>query len=161
MAFPLVLYSTNSWLAFAISERFYRRRHWVWCSPFFRSSDTHAAGMPPSAIPGEIYDRLHDDVNRGDRHSSWIVRNRARLIKGAECKEREGVISATQREEITLVVTDAEVRDFRPLLYVMPFGRVRRWTKEVPMNERAHPMSVEFIIESLPRQAFDVLELRR
>jgi hypothetical protein len=117
--------------------------------------------MPPSAIPGEIYDRLHEDVNRGDRHSSWIVRNRARLIKGAECKEREGVISATQREEITNVVTDAEVRDFRPLLYVMPFGRVRRWTKEVPMNERAHPMSVEFIIESLPRQAFDVLELRR
>jgi len=117
--------------------------------------------MPPSAIPGEIYDRLHDDVNQGDRHSSWIARNKVGLIKGTECKEREGVISATQKEEITSVVTDAEVRDFRPLLYVIPFGRVRRWTKEVPVNERAHPMSVEFIIESLPRQAFDVLELRR
>lgn len=117
--------------------------------------------MPPSAIPGEIYDRLHDDVNRGDRHSGWIAKNKTGLIEGAECKERDGVISATQKAEITSVVTMAEVRDFRPLLYVMPYQRVKRWTKEVPTSERAHPMSIEFIIESLPWQAFDVVEVRR
>jgi hypothetical protein len=117
--------------------------------------------MPPSAIPGEIYDRLHDDVIRGDRHSGWIAKNKAGLIKGAECKERDGVISATQKAEIISAVTNAEVRDFRPLLYVMPYQRVKRWTNEVPTGERAHPLSIEFIIESLPRQAFDVVEVRR
>jgi len=161
MPAPLILYSTNSWIAFAVSERFFKKRHWVWCSPFFRPSDTHAAGMPPSAIPGEIYDRLHDDVIRGDRHSGWIAKNKAGLIKGAECKERDGVISASQKAEIISAVTNAEVRDFRPLLYVMPYQRVKRWTKEVPTNERAHPLSIEFIIESLPRQTFDVVEVRR
>jgi len=117
--------------------------------------------MPPSAIPGEIYDRLHDDVSRGDKHSGWIAKNKTGLIKGAEIKEGEGVISAKEKAEIVSVVTNAEVRDFKPLLYVMPYQKVKRWLREVPAAERAHPMSVEYIIEKLPRTAFDVLEARR
>ena len=32
--FP-ILYSTNTWIAYMIAERFYRRHHYVWCTPYF------------------------------------------------------------------------------------------------------------------------------
>jgi hypothetical protein len=160
MADPLVLYSTNTWLAFVLAERYFRRMHWVWCSPFFRPDPSYPGGMPPSAIPGEIYDRLWDDVSRGDRHSGWIAKNRTGLIKAAETKEADGVITARRKAEILSVVNNAALQDFKPLVYVIPFGRVRRIAREVPPNERAHALSVEYIIEKLPRRLFDVLEIR-
>lgn len=30
---PLVLYSTNTWLAYTVAERFYGGEHYVWCTP--------------------------------------------------------------------------------------------------------------------------------
>jgi len=156
----LFLYSTNTWLAFAISERYYRAKHWVWSSPFFRPSDDLAA-MPPSAVPGEIYDILYRDVQNGDRHSAWIGKNKVGLLKGASCKETEGVITPIQKAEIISVVSEAQLSDFRPLLYVIPFQRARRLLHEVPPKERAHPLSVEYIIEKLARTSFDILQLRR
>jgi hypothetical protein len=117
--------------------------------------------MPPSAIPGEIYDRLYRDVQGGDRHSDWIDSNREALRRGARCKKSEGVITAKQKAEIISVVKDAPIASFKPLLYVIPFQRVKRLLREVPADRRAHPMSLEYIIEKLPRSSFDVLELRR
>jgi hypothetical protein len=158
---PLVLYSTNTWLAFAIAERYYRQVHWVWCSPFFRPDGSFPAAMPPSAIPGEIYDRLWDDVTRSDHHSAWIAKNRTGLIKGAEVKEREGIITDHQKADILAAVNGAQIKDFKPLLYVIPFTRARSLAYEVPPNERAHPMSLEYIIAKLPRRAFDLVEIYR
>ncbi len=37
MSAPLILYSTNTWLAYKIAERFYGDMHYVWCAPFFDS----------------------------------------------------------------------------------------------------------------------------
>ena len=34
------------------------------------------------------------------------------------------------------MVEDAEVRDFEPLVYVMPYGRVSRLCTEVPVKDR-------------------------
>ena len=54
----------------------------------------------------------------------------------------------------------AEVRDFRPVLYVIPFARVRGTVVDVPVEERAHPLSIEYRVEDLARDSFDMLELR-
>jgi hypothetical protein len=45
------------------------------------------------------------------------------------------------------------------VLYVIPFDRVRGRIAEVPVRERAHPMSIEFRVEHLSRNCFDMLEL--
>lgn len=158
---PLILYSTNTWLAYVIAERYFRGVHWVWCSPFFRPDPIYAGQMPPSAIPGEIYDRLWEDVRGGDRHSAWIAKNRMGLIKAAEVKEGERVITAQKKAEILSVVNSAELQEFKPRVYAIPFRAVRARAREVPPNERAHPLSVEYIVEKLPRKSFDVLELRQ
>lgn len=39
------------------------------------------------------------------------------------------------------------------------YGRVPGLVKEVPVEERAHPLSQEYIIESLPRRLFDIIKL--
>jgi hypothetical protein len=158
---PLLLYSTNTWLAYSISNRYYGGRHWIWCSPFYRQNEIAAAAFPPSAIPGSIYDRLYEDVVSGDGHSAWIAQNRAGLMKGAECKQQEGVISEAQKEEIIAIAKDAEIANFKPLLYVIPAARVTGVVRTVPPPQRAHPMSVEYIIEALTVADFDLLDVRR
>jgi len=75
-------------------------------------------------------------------------------LRGAEANRDAGAISETQRSEIASIVRDAEIRDFEPLVYLIPYGRVSRLVKE-----RAHPLSEEYAIESLPRRLFDIIEL--
>lgn len=160
MASPLLLYSTNTWLAWAISNQYYSGRHWIWCSPFFRPNGDAPAAFPPSAIPGTIYDRLFEDVVRGDRHSAWIAKNRVGLAKGAQRKEDEKIISPKKKAEILAVIEAAQVSDFRPVLYVIPCAKVRKRLRVVPPEQRAHPMSVEYIIEALTSSAFDRIAVR-
>lgn len=71
-----------------------------------------------------------------------------------------GVIADGQREAITTTIESAGIHDFRPVLYVIPFERVRGMAVDVPVSERAHPLSVEYRLERLPRDCFDMLQLR-
>jgi len=147
-------------LAWAISNEYYGGRHWIWCSPFFRPNGSAPAAFPPSAIPGAIYDRLFEDVTHGDRHSAWIAKNKVGLSKGAQCKEDEKAITPAQKAEILAIVDAAQISDFKPVLYVVPYDRVKSELRSVPPSQRAHPMSVEFIIEELTSAAFDRIDVR-
>ena len=158
---PLSLYSTNTWLAFNIAERYYKGRHYIWCTPFFngRSDKGEAGFVPPTSCPWEIYRSLYSEWRAGDRHSAKIAQNRSAILRGARANRIAGVISERRETEISSIVRDAEIRDFEPLVYVIPYGRVSRLVKEVPVAERAHPLSEEYVIESLPRRLFDIIEL--
>lgn len=160
---PLLLYSATSWLAFAIGQRYYDDQHFVWCSPHFdaRTAAARDAIQPPTSSPAEIYHSLWEEVERGDRHSAKIKENKVGVLYGATQKRKAGTISRTQEREIATVVDRAQVSDFRPLIYVIPFGVVRKLVKPAPVGRRAHPLADEWIIESLDRKCFDILELRR
>lgn len=159
---PLLLYSTSTWLAFSIAERFYAGLHYAWCSPFFSPPGKLAgSAAPPTAIPREIYENLWHEAVEGDSHSSFVDRNRVGILRGAALKKAANVITDDQEAEIAEIIKLADVRNFVPLLYVIPYALVKDRAKIVPPKERAHPMSVEYRIEELPRSCFDVLELRR
>lgn len=81
------------------------------------------------------------------------------ILRGVAAKRAAGVISDDEQRDVVSMVDRASGRDFRPLLYVIPFDRVSGIVKPVPVAERAHPLSREYIIEALPRCNFDVLEL--
>jgi hypothetical protein len=68
------------------------------------------------------------------------------------------VIGEPQEAEIRAAVRLAETRDFKPLLFIIPFSGVRGRVREVPVEQRAHPLSLEYIIESRPRSSFDSIE---
>lgn len=154
-----VLYSANTWIAYLISEQFYRQKHYVWCTSYFdpRQNNLDAA-VPPTSSPLEIYRDLYEQTSRGDRHSSKVEENRVGILRGANAKYNEGVITSGQKRRIVAIVDVAETRDFRPLLYVIPFQQVVKLMRDPPPEDKAHPLSDEYIIDLLPRKNFDVNE---
>ena len=99
------------------------------------------------------------EVDRGDRHSSKIIDCRSGIIRGAQAKRRNGIIDADTESDIIRAVETCETREFRPLLFVIPFAKVKKLVEKVPVSVRAHPLSSECLIPLLPGKCFDVIEL--
>ena len=158
---PLVLYSTNTWLAYMIAQRYYNSEHYVWCTPFFdpKSLTDLDSAVPPTSSPLDVYWRLHDEVSRRDRHSDKIKANRVGILRGANAKKQQGIIDENQEKQIVSIVDLASHEDFLPLLYIIPFSGVAHCVKEPAPEDKAHPLSAEYIIPTLPRRCFDVIEL--
>jgi len=71
------------------------------------------------------------------------------------------MITDDELREITEIAAAADCADFRPLLYVIPYVAVSHLLKEVAVSKRAHPLSPEYVIEELPTELFDAIELER
>lgn len=71
---PLLLYSTNTLLAYHISQTYYGELHYVWCSALFGAANIPSPYYPnpPSSSPQGIYETLLKAVESGDRHSEKI-----------------------------------------------------------------------------------------
>jgi hypothetical protein len=160
---PTLLYSVNTELAYNIAIQHYGGLHYVWCSPIFstRNQSPFQASPPPSSCPSDIYHSLAEEVRRGDAHSVKIASNRSALIDGARRKQRAGVITLDELGTIEAIALKAEVAAFRPLLYVIPYSGVSHLLKDIPVADRANPMSPEYRIEELPTDSFDVIALER
>ncbi len=160
---PLILYSVNTYLAYIINERYYGRVHYVWCSEVFDAMSRNSLGrygnIPPSSNPRDIYLNLYEEVKRGDRHSAKIDQSREEILHKAEEKFKTGEISQSQYDEIGKIVDSVGFSEFRPLLYIIPYHNVAGIVREATVEERAHPLSLEFIIESLDRGYFDPIEI--
>ena len=113
--------------------------------------------FPRPSSPAEIYRGLKEEVERGDRHSAKVAQNKVGIIRGASVKRSQGIVTKAQEKEIAAVVKAAETADFAPLLFVIPYHLVSKKLRIVPVAERAHPLSTEFIIQRLPRRCFDVI----
>lgn len=132
----------------------------MWCSPYFDPSSIPAIEFtnPPSSTPRDIYGTLQQAVQRKDRHNTKINDNRVGLLKGAYLKKQDKIITTDQHKEIVEIIEEAGIQDFRPLLYIIPGDPVANLIKDVPVQDRAHPLSLEYIIERLPRGCFDFIE---
>jgi hypothetical protein len=161
MTAPLLLYSTNTWLAYAVAERFYGGIQLAWCSPVYDGLRAAAhVNIPPTASPAEIYRILLEESRRGEQHSTMIRRNREGIKRGAKAKRAFGIITEAVEKEIHQMLKRSGIGDSRPVLFIIPFEKVRRIAVEVPVQKRAHPFSIEYRIEALPRDCFDMIELR-
>lgn len=160
---PLLLYSVNTYLAWAINDRYYNGRHFVWCSEVFdpraRGALSAHASTPPSSNPRDIYLDLRRAAESGDLGSPKIRETRNGIMNGANVNLSNGLIQATTFDEIVTVVDAADIRDYRPLLYVIPYEPMKARVRPVPVARRAHPLSREFVIEDLLTNEFDVIEL--
>jgi hypothetical protein len=156
-----LLYSTATWLSFTIAQRYYDDVHYVWCSPIFdgRAGRIGDVTVAPTSSPCEIYFGLQQEAKRADKHSQKMIENRTGILRGAGVKLAAGVITKSQSDEISAIVAAAQPCDFKPVLLIIPYAKVKKLLQEVPVPMRAHPLSVEFIIPELPRKLFDVIEL--
>lgn len=156
---PNILYSANCLLANLVCERYYNGLHYVWCSTAFGSPGSNMGIMPnpASSIPYERYRRLEKDVGPpGDLHSSMIAAQRTGIKYGATQKLAAGKITQAAWDEIVQIADEAACSDFAPLMYLIPYDKVKRLIKAAPLHSRAHPFSDEWIIEELPSDSFDI-----
>ena len=158
----LVLYSTNTWLAYNIAERYFKGEHYVWCTPYFDVVGNHnyQYTVAPTSSPKHIYVNLYIEATGRDLHSGKIKDNKFGILKGAALKRSEKVITEQEEAEINAIIETAQTIDFRPLLYIIPYDKVTTLMKNVPILERANPLSTEYIIDKLPRNLFDVIEIK-
>ena len=161
MSNPVLLYSANTWLAYTISQDYYNGKHYVWCNryPNSRWLPSGIDPLPPSSSPGDIYLALREDVRARDRHSAKIEQNKTGIRAGANAKFAQGLITTEQVAEINRMVGLADLRDFRPLLYIIPFESVALRVEVVEIDRRANLYHPEYLITDLARAEFEVIEL--
>jgi hypothetical protein len=159
---PILLYSASTRLAYMIAQNYYGKEHYVWCTPHFDANSMPSLEytVPPSSSPLEIYLGLLQEVDAGDRHSAKIEANKAGILRGVQKKLKSGVITKKHATEIASIIKAAETKDFAPLIFVIPYILIKDKIKPVPVNQRAHPLSQEYIIDRLPRSCFDVISIR-
>jgi hypothetical protein len=161
VAKSLCFYSANTYLSHYINKTFYDDVHYLWCSPVFdpkRVEPNHPwFRIPKSSSPLEIYKSYQEDVNSGDLHSALISQNRQGLKNGATHKLQQDVIDADEYQMINEIVDAATIKDFAPLLYVIPEPLVAHRIKRVSVKLQANPLSTEYILEDLRDGEFELM----
>ena len=159
----LLYYSTNTKIAYFISEQFYNSIHFVWCAPVYDPQKLHKydylSKIPVSSSPFKIYKQLLEEVQTGDQHSSKIEQNKIGLKKGAAIMREKGVIDDNDFARIISIIDRAELSEFTPILYLIPESLVSKKVVSVEIDSVANPLSCEYQIKNLNRSEFEIIEL--
>lgn len=149
------LYSVGTQLAYKIAKRYYGNVHYVWCTTEFNSLK-----QPPTSNPATICKRYLEQITTGDRHTKEIENNVAGILKGAKTKLDSGVISEKEYDEIRSIVAVAEYEAFFPILYIVKSKNVKDRYVEVAVRERASDDAVEYKIEDLKENEFEIISFK-
>ena len=149
------LYSVGTQLAYKIAKRYYKNIHYVWCTTEFNSSK-----QPPTSNPATICKRYLEQITTGDRHTKEIENNIAGILKGAKAKLNRGVISKKEYNEIRSIVSAAEYEAFFPILYIVESKKIKDRYVEVVVEERASDDAVEYKIEDLKENEFEIISFK-
>lgn len=149
------LYSVGTQLAYKIAKRYYKNIHYVWCTTEFNSSK-----QPPTSNPATICKRYLEQITTGDRHAKEIENNIAGILKGAKAKLNDGVIGKKEYNEIRSIVSAAEYEAFFPILYIVESIKVKDRYVEVVVGERASDDAVEYKIEDLQENEFEIISFK-
>lgn len=147
-----LLYSVGTHLAYKIAKRYYNNIHYVWCTTTFNSPK-----QPPTSNPSKICSRYLEQIITGDRHTKEIENNIAGILRGAKTKLDSGVINKKEYHEIRSIVSAAEYESFYPVLYVIKSEKVADKCIEVLRADRASDEAVEYKIEDLMENEFEVI----
>lgn len=159
----IVLYSTNTYLAYFINENYYGGKHFVWCGPAFDPTKLDKMDLrsriPPSSSPHKIYQTFKEDIERNDLHSAKIQSAKVGLRKGANIMYDKGVIDANTKVDIEQIIEGASAKEFEPLLYVIPVNEeLKKRIITVAVGSKANPLSEEYQIVDLTKKEFDIIQ---
>lgn len=158
---PLLLWSTNTWFKYRIQQDFFGGVHYVWCSPEFEGAKLGkyalSSSQPPSSDPCTIYRQLKHAVSNGDEHDPKIESQRNTLSALAQSYHAENSISDLDRDEILAMIAKSTVKDWRPLIFVIPFATVSGRVELVARSRRASH-EPEYIIKDLSDGEFRIIE---
>lgn len=151
----LLLYSTNTELAYKIAKEYYNGTFFVWCTDAF-----DAALQPGTSNPRTLCSRYLDQILKNDRHAVEINNNKAGILKGASEKLKQGVITQEQYNEISVRVAYAEKEAFYPIVFLIDRRAVRGRLDVVETKDAASAHSVEYIIKDLKWNEFEMIKMK-
>lgn len=151
----LLLYSTNTELAYRIAKEYYNNIFYVWCTDTF-----DAALQPGTSNPRTLCSRYLDQILKNDRHAVEIKQNKAGILKGASEKLKQGVITDKQYEEISVRVAYAEMTAFYPVVFLIDRRSVSSRLEIVEPKDAASNHSVEYILKDLKWNEFEMIRLK-
>lgn len=148
-----ILYSQATEISYKINQKYYNDTHYVWCAEEPLSGYLQAG----TSDPMERCNRILTAIYSGDCHEHLIEENKKGIRLGALLKKKEGIITEEQEEEIIALLRSAELSDFSPVLYIIPFELVKDNLEIAPDSQKASSTSVEYIIRNLKHYQFDVI----
>lgn len=155
-----ILYSAMTTLAYNINKKYYNDVHYLWCTPYFGSDyQSPHFTVPPSSSPIEIYNTYKKEIDGADLHNTKIKLNRKGIRKGADTMLRLGKITQEAHDEIITISKKATNEQFRPLLCVISRVEAIPYYQKVDVNDRANPLSHEYILSNLPHNVFDIIKI--
>ncbi|WP_294378384.1 hypothetical protein [uncultured Clostridium sp.] len=147
-----ILYSIGTNIAYKIAIEYYNDVHFVWCTTKFNSLE-----QPSTSNPAEICKSYLKQITKEDRHMYDIYNNMVGILNGARVKLNNGIISKRDFEQINNIVASVGYDAFFPVLYIIESKKVASHCIEVKTNERASDKSVEYRIEDLKRNEFEII----
>ncbi len=156
---PLILFSTNTYLAYRINRDYYGDKHFIYCTSKAgcKSLTVELLDNPSSSSPMTRYKQLKEGSKTGELHGI-IKEQKLGIQKGALEKYKKGLITLEQKNEIFYIAEEARNLDYRPLLYIIPYNKIKELLKEVKIQDKASLFSEEYIIEELPGDSFVIIE---
>lgn len=151
----VLLYSTCTLLAYRIAKEYYNNVHYVWCTEAF-----DAALQPGTSNPRTLCTRYLEQIIKNDRHAVEIRNNRTGILKGASEKLKQGVINEQQYKEIAAIVAYAKNEEFYPVIYLINKKAVKKRLKVVEKREAASDSSIEYIIDDLNHDEFEIISVK-
>lgn len=144
-----------------IQSMFRNRHHYVWCSPTFEGAALPryaiGAGQPASSDPASIYRQLHHAVRTNDGGDKKII-DQKKVLKALAIKWLANQeISADDRNEILAMVAKSAIIDWKPLIYVIPYGAVTGRAQLVPRKQRASH-EPEYVLADIVETEFHIIE---
>ncbi len=95
----------------------------------------------------------------GDRHTKEIENNMVGIFKGAKSKFDSGIINEKEYNEVRYIVSGAEYETFFPMLYIIDSKKVKERCMEAAIVDKASDDAVEYKIEDLQENEFEVIFL--
>lgn len=157
-----VLFSTVCYWKYYIQRRFVNDTHYVWCSEHFdptkQADHDPDSQTGPTSNPRAIYERLDEAVENHDTHCNKIKDQESTIRELAIEWNQQDIISEDEALDILYMMDEGAFRNWRPLLYVIPTGKVVDRVEYVPFSRRAS-VGDEWIIEDLDSSEFRIVEL--
>ena len=150
------MFSVGTRLSYEINERFYCGVHFVWCSMYYDNLEKQAATSNPLDIALNFVKKSYTH----DRHNVDIDNNKAGILRGAKAHLDRGDISKNKFRKISQRVASSSMKDFLPVLYIIDKGKIdKNRIILVPQEESASDFSIEYRIEDLSSDEFQVIDM--
>lgn len=159
-----LFYSVNSYLAWFISNIYYKDSHFVWCAPVFDPSALDANNplkcIHETSSPKHIYEVFKTEVaTKNILTCAKIQANKNGLLAGVSYKLANKLITPLEAATITTAINGAVIEHFRPRLYLIPVtDDIQKKLVKVPLINAANPLSTEYQIHDLKGDEFEIIE---